>query len=365
MVVALCSGCGSSEGGKPRGEDIPEGATGWRLVHTDANYPSYWRGNTLEFAAANGDTSFTYDSDNEIVRIESFYIEPRYFAVAFTNSQVSDIYPITPQQASGLGSTSLPLGTQVISSSIYKPYFNEGELAASIDFINTSDEAWTEIFTYWLKSSRPYTENSTCDGEIVDSDLGPISPYGDDIINEGRETRQCIHKAEFSETREVTNWGESIIQTDATPFPDNQLPDVSTDLSLPQPAPTVHEFNTNGKLRKLTQFTVANGNDSAPGLVADFTYNDQNRLSLLTIEKTHYYFNQTTAGLEWFSASQVFETYYGYPSPGIVTATIYQITDSGSVRINEATATYENQSCGAITHLRDSRQVPALFPVCL
>lgn len=367
MAIAVCSGCGSGEGGKPRGEDIQESMTGWRLVHTEASFPSYWRGDALGFVVGRGDSSITYDSANDIARIDSYYLAPTFFAFNYTDNQISNFRTIAWDEIYTLESEP---NLVVIESSLERPYFNEGELISSVEYINTSASSWTQIIVSRNKTWEFTSTNDPCSGEIIkdiDAHIALIDPNdpnsGFELIEEDIE--RCVITTELILTQDIADWGETLIQETIAPSTSIPITDTIVNSPQPKPAPSIREFNTNGKLRKLTQFTVVNGNDSAPSLVAEFTYNEQNQLSLLTIEKTDYYFNQTVDGPDWFSVSSEFEPHYHSPSPGLVVAEIYQITDSGSLKINEVTATYENQPCGELTKERDRNQIPALFPMCL
>lgn len=372
MVVALCAGCGEAGGGIPPGEQINnegdiEWNGSWRLVHTEALFPNYWRGDALAFIANLGDHSLAYGDDNEIERIDSYYIAPKYFAFNYSNNQITNFRTITWDEIYTLENE---LDVVVLASSLEQPYFIEGEVISSVEFLNTSASDWTQVIVSRNKTWESTSADEPCDGEIIKSTdthfalIDPNDPNsGLELIEENIE--RCIITTILTLSQDVGDWGETLIDETIEP-PTNILSIGASDIpSLPKPEPTVREFNTNGQLRKLTQFTVADSNNAAPSIDADLTYNAQNQLSLLTIKKTDYYFNQTADGLEWFNSTSVFETRYHSPSPGLVIAEIYQVTASGSLKINEVTATYENQPCGPLTQERDRHQLPALFPLCL
>ena len=372
MVVALCSGCGSSEGGKPRGEDMTGSTdaygTKWRLVHAEAQQtpfstlPSYgampltlaypdsrslFEGGL--YATKTQDVSFVYDSDGEVARIEGYYTPPTY---TFTKASSEDRFSLTQEEFLNYSFTDEKLA---FVKGETKPFFKQGDLIYSADYNHISASDWSVFTSSFHKTPTPMVPGDSCNGEFWSADLtqrivqDPAPPRAPFDFVEGFE-QLCVTPTVTKDTQTFVAWDE-----------------VYSDERRVPAAPPLRIFNDDGHLEEITYYnTVA---DSLPALFARFEYNTDKTLKFAAIDLNREIVREytTTDGIQELAitASRKFEAEYLYPKPGIVIAKLYKVDDNSRALAEEITATYENIACGPMTLEREKSQPALLFPTCV
>lgn len=372
MAIALCSGCGSSDDGKPRGEDLT-GSTGgqgnqWRLVHAESQSTTLYT--LLEFeiqplsfvnpsAAAAGfggfyrqnikDTAYRYDDQNELQHVDQFYFPPTY---SLKQSASDERIKLSQEQFLNYSFTD---ETLELVRGEKKPFFERGERVSTTEFFNLSASEWSEAITQWQKVPQPLTQ-AGCDGEIFDAAateriLADPAPPSTTFDFAADITNFCISTQASTTTQNIFNWDE-LAPPEAN----------AADAILPAPTDRVFDPQT-GKLIKLTQYNSQP--DTEPALITDLSYDNQGRLQATQLRFSTRLSITNSPDDIWFTIKNEAEIQYRYPEQGVVIAEIYEVDEGERGLIQTLTANYEPAPCGPLTQERDRHQVPSLFPMCL